>query len=133
MKLLFLILMILLAGDCGFGQRNEIDRGKYLAEQAAECQRCHTRRLVTGQLDRSVWLKGAILRVRDNPAGPRIIAAPDITAGGPFWRQWARPGMVRFLATGRTPDEKPLNAMMPHYRLRRDDAEAITAYLGSLQ
>lgn len=95
-------------------------RGKYLIEEVAHCQVCHTRRLADGGPDASAWLKGGT-------------DAPDITSGGALWKTWGEKGMARFLQTGRDPAGASAAAHMPAYRLRPDDAEAIAAYLKSLK
>lgn len=98
-------------------------RGQYLTEGVAQCQNCHTQRLTTGEFDRSSWLKGG-------KAGKSI--APDITTGGQFWKRWGDTGMLQFLMTATAPDGSRAIDPMPRYRLRRDDADAIVAYLKNL-
>jgi mono/diheme cytochrome c family protein len=104
-----------------------INRGRYLTEEVAKCQECHTQRLATGELDRSVWLKGA------TSSGNSSITAPDITSGGVLWKRWREDGMLRFLETGMNVHGAGAAVPMPAYRLRHDDAEAIVAYLKSLR
>ena len=39
----------------------DAERGKYLTEEVAKCQDCHTPRGTDGVLDKTKWLKGATL------------------------------------------------------------------------
>lgn len=134
MKRFFAILMAALFANSGVAQSDGARRGRYLTEQVANCQGCHTRHLVTGELDRSAWLKGAILHLSsDDSSGKLIAPSPDITSGGAFWRRWGGDGMLQFLVTGRKPDGRTADGSMPHFKLRRDDAKSIVAYLKSLQ
>ncbi|HVW86067.1 MAG TPA: c-type cytochrome [Bryobacteraceae bacterium] len=104
-----------------YGQTGRSARGRYLVDEVAKCQECHTPRLKTGELDGSAWLKG----------GPGN--APDVTAGGELWKHWGERGMFRFLVHGVNPEGKPARPPMPAYKLRPDDAEAMVAYLKSLR
>jgi len=108
----------------GNAQSGKIGRGKYLTEEVAKCQDCHTQRLASGEFDKKAWLKGAALK-----AG---VSAPDITAGGELWKRRGEKGMLRFLENGGHPEGGTATPPMPPYKLRPDDAEAIVAYLKSL-
>ena len=106
-----------------------VSRGKELTEQVAKCQKCHTRRAATGQLDKGAWLRGA----PTNPGGKSAAYAPDITAGGNVWMLWGEAGMLQFLEKGTSPAGGKPSVHMPAFKLRHDDAEAIVAYLKSLR
>jgi mono/diheme cytochrome c family protein len=115
-------------------QSGHTSRGRYLTEEVAKCQECHTRRLITGQLDRGAWLKGANLDlVAENASVKSSLVAPDITSSGMLWKRWGEKGIIRYLETGRDPEGKSALAPMPAYKLRHDDAEAIVNYLKSLR
>jgi mono/diheme cytochrome c family protein len=118
-----LFLAALFAG-LGNAQSGKVGRGKYLTEEVAKCQDCHTQRLASGELDKKAWLKGATLAPKD---------APDITSAGALWKRLGEIGMVRFLEKGGHPEGAAAGATMPAYRLRPDDAEAIVTYLKSLR
>jgi len=60
---------------------------------------------------------------------PWAPAAPPI-AGLP--RGWGEAALVKLLMTGRGLEGKPLNPPMPPYRMSREDAEAVVAYIRSL-
>lgn len=107
-----------------------VARGRYIVEGIALCSQCHTPRDSNGNPDRAHWLEGAALWL--NPAQPVEnwpLQAPRI-AGNP-------PGtdaeMVKLLTTGIWRDGKPLRPPMPQFRMTEADAEAVVAYLKSLE
>src|ERR1051326_6749010 len=72
-----------------FDQDDKVARGKYLAEEVAQCQGCHTPKMDNGSFIKSMWMKGATLNVA--PAAPVQgwhSAAPDITPNGALWKRW---------------------------------------------
>ena len=106
-----------------------MSRGEYIVENVAVCSQCHTPHNEAGELDRSHWLEGAAVWMK--PAEPREnwpLQAPRI-AGTP-------PGtdaeMVTLLTTGIWKDGGYLRPPMPQFRMSRQDAEAVVAYLKSL-
>lgn len=108
---------------------NLIARGKYIVEGVAACSDCHTPRGASGESDRSKWLAGAPVffqPARPVPGWP--LTAPRL-AGLP-------PGsdaeIITLLTTGLWRDGKPLRLPMPRFRMARSDAEAVLAYLKSL-
>lgn len=109
-------------------QSGKVERGKYLTEEVAHCQVCHTKHLAGGELDHAAWLKGGVADVPGHAS-----KAPDITSGGQIWKTWGEAGMSRYLQTGKDPAGKGSGSHMPAYRLRPDDAEAIASYLRSLK
>ena len=115
-------------------QDDKVARGKYLVEEVAKCQDCHTPKMDNGNFIKSMWMKGATLNI--TPAAPVQgwhAAAPDITPNGALWKRWNEEGMVNFLTTGKSPRGGAAGAPMPTYTLKREDAEAIVAFLKSLQ
>lgn len=118
-----------------FGQDDKIARGKYLVDEVARCQDCHTAHMMgTGDLVKSAWLKGAQLDFVkvDQPPGWHS-KAPDITSTSILWTNWGEDGMVKFLETGRNPRGNKAGPPMPAYALAHEDAVAIAAYLKSLK
>lgn len=112
----------------------KIARGKYLVEEVAKCQDCHTPKMENGSYIKSMWMKGATMNLA--PAVPIAAwhsAAPDVTSGGALWKRWGDAGMIAFLETGKTPRGSAAGAPMPAYKLKHEDAEAVVAYLKSLQ
>jgi hypothetical protein len=115
-------------------QDDKVARGKYLVEEVARCQDCHTPRMDSGAFIKSQWMKGAAISVM--PAAPVVgwkSAAPDVTPNGAVWKRWGDDGMTTFLTTGKSPRGGKAAAPMPTYNLKKDDAEAIVAFLKSLQ
>jgi mono/diheme cytochrome c family protein len=109
---------------------NLVARGRYLVEGVAICGQCHTPRDSAGTPDRERPLQGAPLWL--NPAGsvsdwplqaPRIAGMPPGTDDE----------MVKLLTTGIWRDGKFLRPPMPQFRMTRQDAESVVAYLKSLQ
>ena len=103
-------------------------RGEYIVNNVAVCGQCHTPRNGQGQLERSEWLEGAALWLV--PAAPR----------SDWPTQAARlagvlPGtdrdMIQVLTTGIWKG-RYLRPPMPQFRMSREDAEAVVAYLKSL-
>ena len=107
-----------------------IERGRYLVNEVAQCIQCHSPRTRSGEIDRSKLMHGAAME-----------------AGGPPWvgDLWAShaPSAITFargrtdytitlLTTGARPDGSVPKSPMPQYRLAREDAEAIVAYLKTL-
>lgn len=111
----------------------KIARGKYLAEEVAQCQSCHTPKLQSGEYDKSKWLKGAVLNVQPiEPIQDWHKTAPDITPYGRLWKTWTEAGVLKYMQTGLTPKGRHAGPPMPTYKLPAEDAEAIVAYLKSL-
>jgi mono/diheme cytochrome c family protein len=111
------------------GSTGAIERGKYIVEDVAICSQCHTPRNSNGSADRSHWLEGAAVWMKAADASenwplqaPRLAGAPPGTDAE----------MVTLLTTGIWNDGKYLRPPMPQFRLSRQDAEAVVAYLKSL-
>lgn len=111
-------------------EQGDVARGKYIVEGLSRCGQCHTPRENDGTPDRSHELQGAAVWLRSaEPQADWPLQAPRI-AGIP-------PGtdaeMIKLLTTGIWRDGKPLRAPMPQFRMTETDAEAVVAYLKSLQ
>jgi mono/diheme cytochrome c family protein len=107
------------------------DRGKYLVDRVAMCVECHTPRDSNGLLLRTEYLKGAPVPVHSPPYPPIkwALKAPAIGGLPGYTEQQG----IRLLTEGITRDGRTPDPPMPRYRLNRSDAEAIVAYLKSLQ
>lgn len=138
----YLIAVVLLSGTLAFAQSQKpephsktatggaVARGKYIVESVAICTQCHTPRDNNGNPDRSHWLQGASVPfdpVKPNPNWP--ITAPRI-GGTPLPASDA--DMVKLLTTGIWTNGEHLRPPMPQFRLSQEDAEAVVAYLKSL-
>jgi mono/diheme cytochrome c family protein len=113
-------------------QNANLERGKYLVEQVARCQECHTPK-ANGEFDKTKWLKGGMLETA--PKGQIQgwhAAAPNITSTSALWQRWGDDGMVKFLETATNPRGGKAGPPMPAYTLSHEDAVAIAAYLKSL-
>lgn len=140
MKLPFVLLVFLLTVSHAnaqekpapaFDSRDLVGRGKYIVEHVAMCAECHTPRDKTGRLIRDEYLNGAPVSV-DAPPYPEMkwaLKAPAI-AGLPGY---TKEEGVRLLTQGITSDGRTPNPPMPPFRLSIQDAEAVVAYLKSLE
>lgn len=107
-----------------------VARGKYLVEGIGMCGDCHTPRNEKGEPVKEQWLKGAPLDFK--PAVPIPVWAEKSVniAGLPGWE---KDSAIRFLMTGIAYNGLPARPPMPQYRYNQQDAEAIVAYLKSLE
>jgi mono/diheme cytochrome c family protein len=125
--------LVAAAGVSLRGQDDKAQRGKYLVEEVARCQECHTPKTDTGELDKSKWLKGAKLDVAPIATIQGWHAtSPDITSTSALWQRWGQDGVIGFLQTAKNPRGGKAGPPMPAYMLSHDDAEAIALFLKSL-
>ena len=106
-----------------------IERGKYIVESVAMCERCHTPRDENGNPERSNWLKGGPVQLKQTYPTPTWAEREPRIAGAP-------PGtdeqFITLLTTGISRTGAPPLLPMPPFRMTRQDAEAVLAYLKSL-
>jgi mono/diheme cytochrome c family protein len=124
---------VLAAAGLASAQNANVERGKYVVEQVARCQECHTPK-TDGAFDTTKWLKGGMLEIA--PKGQIQgwhAAAPNITSTSALWQRWGDDGMVKFLETATNPRGGKAGPPMPAYNLSHDDAVAVVAYLKSLK
>jgi mono/diheme cytochrome c family protein len=112
------------------GDAERVARGRYLVEGVAMCGGCHTPVDGSGEPDRGRLLMGAAVRIRPTSgAADWAVVAPRL-AGLP-------PGtdaqFITLMMTGIARTGKPPKAPMPQFRMTREDAEAVLAYLQSLE
>jgi mono/diheme cytochrome c family protein len=130
----FLALSIAVALPLVVPASETAERGKYLVEEVGKCQDCHTPRLEDGTLDRSKWLKGAVLAFQPiQPIKDWHKTSPDLTPGSRLWTRWKEKGLLEFLKTGLGPSGHRADPPMPTYTLKAEDAEAIVEYLKTLK
>lgn len=110
-----------------------IERGRYLVEDVGKCAECHTPKTDKGELDKSKWLKGAVLDFMPlgTPPPNWHKTSPDITGGSRLWVKWGELSMLKYLETGLTPKGTPAGPPMPMYKFNKADAEAVLEYLKS--
>jgi mono/diheme cytochrome c family protein len=125
---LFLSLTIVLA-VAGSVPPSKLERGKYLVDHVAMCGDCHTPRNENGELIQEKYLKGTPLSFKPTAPVPGWAdKAPNI-AGLPGWEE---KDAIKFLMTGRAYNDLPGRPPMPQFRLNKEDASAVVAYLRSL-
>jgi mono/diheme cytochrome c family protein len=111
------------------GNQAAVDRGRYIVESVAMCEQCHTQRDEHGNPDRAHWLMGGPAQLRPSYPSPNWALREPRIAGTP-------PGtdaeIIRLLTTGISRTGQPPNPPMPPFRMTREDAEAVLAYLKSL-
>jgi mono/diheme cytochrome c family protein len=99
-------------------------------EDLSRCGQCHTPRDSNGTPDRSRWLQGAPVWLKSaEPTEDWPLQAPRIAG--------ALPGtdaeMVTLLTTGIWRTGTYLRPPMPQFRMSRQDAESVIAYLKSVK
>jgi mono/diheme cytochrome c family protein len=104
-------------------------RGKYLVEGVGMCSDCHSARNQKGEVPQDQYLKGATLGFKPMGPAPNWANTAVNIAGLPGWEQDAA---VKYFMTGIGINNLPARPPMPQYRLNREDAEALVAYLKSL-
>lgn len=104
-----------------------VERGRYLVHRVGMCIDCHSPRDERGEFVLAKHLTGAPLGIQPRAPMPWMPVAPRI-AGLPAG--FSSGETVHFLMTGERPGGRP--APMPPYRMNREDAEAVTAYLASM-
>ena len=133
-----LLLVPMVAGQKTAGQKQKmraasaarIARGKYLVEQVGLCGDCHTPRDEKGEPIKEQWLRGATLDFK--PIAPVPVWA-DKAPGIAGLSGWENNAATTFLVTGVASNGLPSRPPMPQYRFNVQDAQAIVAYLKSLE
>jgi len=94
------------------------------------CGMCHTPRTDSGEIDSGRPLDGAAVWLMPaHPTGNWPLKAPRIAGIPPA----SDDDMVRLLMTGVWADGNRLRPPMPQFRMSREDAESVVAYLRSLR
>jgi mono/diheme cytochrome c family protein len=109
--------------------QSSIDRGRYLVEDVAMCEECHTPRDAGGNLDESRRLQGAqiwIVPVHANPNWANN--APALAGFGGYSDEQGED----VLEKGVGPNGEAIRQPMHIYHMNHADAQAIIAYLRSL-
>ena len=107
----------------------KVARGKYLVNQAGQCQDCHTPRNEKGEFIKEKWLQGSPLAFQPVVEMPWIGTAPPIAG----LDGWTDQQAITFLTTGVRKDGTRPKPPMPEYRFNKEDAAAIASYLRSLK
>jgi mono/diheme cytochrome c family protein len=109
--------------------QGEVERGRYLVEDVAMCEECHTPRDASGNLDESRRLQGAqiwIMPVHQNPNWANN--APPLAGFGAYTDEQG----AAILEKGVGPNGEAIREPMHIYHMNHADAQAIIAYLRSL-
>ena len=110
-------------------QGGSVERGRYLVENVAMCEECHTPRDGGGNLDESRRLQGApiwIMPVHHNTNW--AMNAPSLAG----FEQFTEEQGEQILEQGVGPNGLPIQPPMHIYHMNHADAQAIIAYLRSL-
>jgi mono/diheme cytochrome c family protein len=107
----------------------QIARGEYLVKGLAGCGDCHTPMNEKGELVMDEWLRGTKLVFGPLVPMPNWAGSSVNIAGLPGWDAKKA---VALLMTGLAPNGQPPRPPMPRYRMNKEDAEAVVAYLKSL-
>src|SRR5258708_34121243 len=79
-----------------FAQSDKVALGKYLVEEVARCQECHTPKSPEGQFDKEKWLKGAGLNIQPmEPVKGWARASPTPTTRSRLWNGGGGNGLLR--------------------------------------
>ncbi|HUJ09266.1 MAG TPA: c-type cytochrome [Verrucomicrobiae bacterium] len=106
-----------------------IARGEYLTHHVAMCVECHSPRDENGNLINTELFRGASMPVKSPFPGQNwAVRAPNIAGLTGFTDEQVLTLLMHGQAVGR---KKPLPPMPP-FRMTREDAEAVIAYLRSL-
>ena len=108
----------------------QVARGEYLARQVAMCVQCHSPHDRAGELIESQVFTGQAMPFTSPwPSGPKWAARAPALVRLPGW---SVENFTNLLMTGRRPNGHRPDSPMPQFRMSRQDAEAIAAYLKSL-
>jgi hypothetical protein len=108
---------------------SEVDRGKYIVENVAMCEECHTPRDSAGNLDESRRLQGAPIWITPvHRTTNWSMRAPALAGFGEFTQQQGEDILER----GVGPNGLPIQPPMHIYHMNHADADAVIAYLRSL-
>ena len=117
------------AGEPTSKSKSALARGKYLVEGVGMCADCHSARNEKGEFIKERWLQGAAITFKSTVPMPAWAEAAPPLAGLPGWTDAQ---LVTLLTTGKDQEGKPPEPPMPEYRMTKDDAAAVAAYLRSL-
>jgi len=107
-----------------------VERGRYLTHDVAMCVQCHSPRSDKGDIQRDQEFAGARIRVESPfPGPPWATHAPNLRGLVGFSDE----AILRLLVEGIAHTGAPPQPPMPPFRMNREDATAVVAYLRSLR
>ncbi len=108
-----------------------VKRGEYLVHNVGVCIDCHSPRNERGEFIVGQHLRGATIAFA--PTVPMPAWAPFAPALAGLPAGWSEEAFVEFLKSGVRPHQLPATRPpMPSYRFDHADAEAVAAYIRSL-
>jgi hypothetical protein len=135
MKRMRIVILFAAALSACAQDKAKVELGRYLVEDVGACAQCHTPKNADGTLDRSKWMKGAVMDIQ--PLGPPPKDwhknAPDLTPSGRLWLKWGEGALLKYLQTSFTPSGKLAGPPMPVYKFKPEHADAILVYLKTLK
>jgi mono/diheme cytochrome c family protein len=106
------------------------ERGRYLVHRVAMCVICHSPKDGEGRVIESQILRGAPMPVKSPyPRQSWAFRAPALAGLGGFTEE----DLVTLLETGSRPNGDVPAPPMPPFRMSKEDAQAVAAYLKSLR
>ena len=112
------------------GVSGNVEHGRYLVHEVAMCGECHTPRDEAGNLIESRMFDGGPIPVRPPWADNWAIIAPR-NKGLPGYDDAAATRLLTEGSIGR--DGKQLKPPMPRFRMTKQDASDVIAYMRSLR
>lgn len=110
-------------------EQGNVERGRYLVENVAMCEECHTPRDGGGNLDESRRLQGAPIWI--TPVHQTTNWANNAPSLAGF-EQFTEEQGEQILEQGVGPNGLPIQPPMHIYHMNHADAQAVIAYLRSL-
>lgn len=107
-----------------------VERGRYITHNVAMCVECHSPRTDAATIDRTRVFQGAPMPLRSPFPGVEWAYRTPRIAGLPGWTE---DEAVRYLMTGKDARGQERRPPMPVYRMNREDATAVVAYLMSIK
>lgn len=107
-----------------------IARGEYITHHVAMCIQCHTPRTASNAIDPRRKFHGAPMPVKSPFANQEWAFQTPHIAGLPGWTVEEA---VFFLMEGKDPRGREPLPPMPPFRMNREDATAVVAYLMSIK
>jgi mono/diheme cytochrome c family protein len=116
--------------DQAEGGMSAAERGRYLVHHVAMCVICHSPKDGEGRVIESQILRGAPMPVKSPyPRQTWAFRAPALAGLGGF----TEADLVTLLQTGSRPNGDVPAPPMPPFRMTKEDAQAVAAYLKSLR
>ena len=108
---------------------DKVAHGRYIVEEVAMCGRCHSPVDMHGNRDTTHWLLGGAVGISPTVATDNwAIVAPRLGGGPPGTDEQ----FVQLMMTGISRTGRRLRQPMPQFRMSKDDAESVLAYLKAI-